>query len=100
MDSDSWTRMSSSYSRRYQSRPDVYNGEEYEREEELRPEFLCPFCAEEFDMLGLCCHIDEEHTIESKNGVCPVCVKKVGSDLVRHLTTQHGSLLKISFQAY
>ncbi|KAI3469327.1 hypothetical protein Pfo_025990 [Paulownia fortunei] len=94
MDSDSWTRISS-YSRRRQSRSDAYHGEEYEGEEEQKPEFLCPFCAEDFDMVGLCCHIDEEHAVEAKNGVCPVCAKKVGSDLIRHLTVQHGSLLKM-----
>lgn len=31
--------------------------------------FLCPFCAEDFDIVGLCCHIDEDHPIEAKNGV-------------------------------
>ncbi|KAL0388849.1 UNVERIFIED_CONTAM: protein dehydration-induced [Sesamum radiatum] len=67
MDSDSWARIST-YSRRYQSRSDVFHGEEYEGEEEQRPEFLCPFCAEDFDIVGLCCHIDEEHAIEAKNG--------------------------------
>ncbi|XP_011100817.1 protein DEHYDRATION-INDUCED 19 homolog 4-like [Sesamum indicum] len=94
MNSDSWARIST-YSRRYQSRSDVYHGEEYEGEEEQRPEFLCPFCAEDFDIVGLCCHIDEEHAIEAKNGVCPVCAKRVGADLVRHITVQHGSLLKV-----
>jgi hypothetical protein len=23
-----------------------------------------------FDIVGLCCHIDEEHPMEAKNGVC------------------------------
>ncbi|KAK6161046.1 hypothetical protein DH2020_004427 [Rehmannia glutinosa] len=68
MDSDSWTRVST-YSRRRQSRSDVYHGEGYEGEEELNPEYLCPFCAEDFDMVGLCCHIDEVHAVEAKNGV-------------------------------
>lgn len=45
-------------------------GEEMEGEEGLRQEFLCPFCGEDFDMVGLCCHIDEEHMVEVKNGVC------------------------------
>ncbi|KAL2470299.1 Protein DEHYDRATION-INDUCED [Abeliophyllum distichum] len=82
MDSDLWTRLSNSSSyRRYQSRSDSYHGEEYEGGEELRPEFLCPFCADEFDIVGLCCHIDDEHAIEAKNGVCPVCAKRVGTDL-------------------
>ncbi|CAA3017351.1 protein DEHYDRATION-INDUCED 19 homolog 4-like isoform X2 [Olea europaea var. sylvestris] len=96
MDSDLWARLSnfSSY-RRYQSRSDTYRGEEYDGEEELRPEFLCPFCADEFDIVGLCCHIDDEHAIEAKNGVCPVCAKRVGTDLVGHITGQHGGLLKV-----
>ncbi|GFP85283.1 protein dehydration-induced 19 homolog 4 [Phtheirospermum japonicum] len=46
----------------------VYRGEECDGDEELRPEFLCPFCAEEFDVVGLCCHIDEEHSNEASNG--------------------------------
>ncbi|KAL8481427.1 hypothetical protein ACS0TY_027264 [Phlomoides rotata] len=94
MDSDSWARFST-YSRRYRSRSDVYSGEEFEGEDEQNAEYLCPFCTEDFDMVGLCCHIDEEHAVEAKNGVCPVCAKKVRSDLIRHLTVQHGSLLKV-----
>jgi len=95
MDSDSWTRLSTS-SRRYQSRSDLFHvGDEIDGDEESRPEFLCPFCAEDFDMVGLCCHIDEEHPVEAKSGVCPVCAKRVGMDLVGHITMQHGSLLKV-----
>ncbi|KAL3648646.1 hypothetical protein CASFOL_005049 [Castilleja foliolosa] len=85
MDSDSWARFSS-YSRRCLSRSDVYNEEGCEVEEEPNPEYLCPFCAEDFDMVGLCCHIDEMHPVPAKNGVCPVCSRNVGSNLVRHLT--------------
>ncbi|KAM7280895.1 hypothetical protein ACFE04_008029 [Oxalis oulophora] len=106
MESNSWntTRLSTS-SRRYQSRSDLYFGGGYEKEtdggdDKLRAEFLCPFCGGEFDILGLCCHIDEDHPIQAKNGVCPVCEKRVGSDIVSHITTQHGSILKISFDEY
>ncbi|XP_048321046.1 protein DEHYDRATION-INDUCED 19 homolog 4 [Ziziphus jujuba] len=98
MESDSWSsRLSSSstYSRRYQSRSDLYGHEETDRDDDLKAEFLCPFCAEDFDVVGLCCHIDEEHPVEAKNGICPVCAKRVGSDIVNHITTQHGSLLKV-----
>ncbi|CAK9187504.1 unnamed protein product [Ilex paraguariensis] len=50
MDSDSWVRLSTS-SRRYQSRSDLYHGgEEFDGDDESRPEFLCPFCAEDFDV--------------------------------------------------
>lgn len=44
-------------------------GEEFDSDDESRPEYLCPFCAEDFDTVGLCCHIDEEHPVEGKNGV-------------------------------
>ncbi|KZV47142.1 protein DEHYDRATION-INDUCED 194-like [Dorcoceras hygrometricum] len=40
---------------------DVENGEKSE-------ELACPFCIEDFDVLGLCCHIDAEHRVEVKPG--------------------------------
>ncbi|TMW88690.1 hypothetical protein EJD97_018232 [Solanum chilense] len=96
MDSDSWNRIFTSSSRRYQPRSEIRNlGEEYDGEDETRPEFLCPFCAEDFDIVGLCCHIDDEHAVEAKNGICPVCAKRVGTDLVGHITQQHGNILKV-----
>lgn len=49
----------------------VYQGDHEEIEEEnSRAEFLCPFCAEDFDIVGLYCHVDEEHPVEVKNAVC------------------------------
>jgi len=66
-----------------------------EGDEESKAEFLCPFCAEDYDVVGLCCHIDEEHPVEVKNGVCPICAKRVGMDIVSHITMQHGSFLKV-----
>lgn len=97
MDPNSWTRLSTSNSssRRYQSRSDAFHFVEETDGDEQRPEYLCPFCAEDFDIVGLCCHIDEEHTVQAKNGVCPICAKKVGTGLVSHITMQHGSLLKV-----
>jgi hypothetical protein len=32
-------------------------------------ELACPFCGEEFDGVGLCLHIDDEHHAETKAGV-------------------------------
>ncbi|KAL0744243.1 hypothetical protein Bca4012_085756 [Brassica carinata] len=109
MDSNSWincppvfsSSSSSSASRRcQQSRSDLYIGggvyEDLEGgEDESKSEFICPFCAEVFDIVGLCCHIDEEHPIEAKNGVCPVCTKRVGLDIVGHITTQHANFFKV-----
>uniref|UniRef100_A0A1J3C788 Protein DEHYDRATION-INDUCED 19-like protein 4 n=1 Tax=Noccaea caerulescens TaxID=107243 RepID=A0A1J3C788_NOCCA len=103
MDSNSWINCpsvfsSSSSSRRCQSRSDLYIGggyEDLEGDEDLKAEFICPFCAEDFDIVGLCCHIDEEHPVEAKNGVCPVCTKRVGLDIVGHITTQHANFFKV-----
>lgn len=47
---------------------DLYSGD-VEGEDELKAEFMCPFCADEFDIVGLCCHIDVNHPVEAKNGV-------------------------------
>ncbi|KAJ6897734.1 drought-responsive family protein [Populus alba x Populus x berolinensis] len=80
MASDSWISRFSTSSRRYQTRSDLH--EETEAEEDLKAEYLCPFCAEDFDVVGLFCHIDEDHPVEAKNGVCPVCAKRVGMDIV------------------
>ncbi|GFZ11456.1 drought-responsive family protein [Actinidia rufa] len=69
MDSDSWTTRLSAASRRYHSRSDLYyGGDDIDGDEESRPEFMCPFCADDFDVVGLCCHIDEEHAVEANNG--------------------------------
>ncbi|KAF2308299.1 hypothetical protein GH714_039923 [Hevea brasiliensis] len=95
MASDSWSSRLSTSSKRYHYRSDLY--EETDVDEDLKAEFLCPFCAEDFDVVGLCCHIDEEHPIEAKNGVCPVCAKRVGVDIFGHINMQHGNFFKISF---
>ncbi|CAN0855190.1 Protein DEHYDRATION-INDUCED 19 homolog 7 [Linum grandiflorum] len=69
MASDPWgSRFSTPSSRRHQLRPDLFE-DERELEDDPKAEFLCPFCAEDFDVLGLCCHMDEEHPVETKNGV-------------------------------
>ncbi|XP_021772793.1 protein DEHYDRATION-INDUCED 19 homolog 6-like [Chenopodium quinoa] len=100
MDGDSWAARLSSVSKRYQSafhtRSDVFMGfEDIEGDDDIREEFPCPFCAEYFDIVGLCCHIDNEHPIEAKNGVCPVCAMRVGVDMVAHITLQHGNIFKV-----
>ncbi|KAL5539182.1 hypothetical protein UlMin_042796 [Ulmus minor] len=82
---------SSSWQYQSQSGADLYRHEEIEEDDELKTEYLCPFCADEFDVVGLCCHIDEEHP------VCPLCAKRVGADLVSHITTQHRSFLLIIY---
>ncbi|KAL0685911.1 hypothetical protein Bca4012_052759 [Brassica carinata] len=99
MDSDSWSDRLASASRRYQldflSRSDNFLGfEEAEGEEEFREEYACPFCSDYFDIVSLCCHIDENHPMDTINGVCPVCAVKVSSDMVAHITLQHANMRK------
>ena len=43
--------------------------EEIDGDDDIREEFPCPFCSDYFDIVGLCCHIDDEHPTEAKNGV-------------------------------
>ncbi|KAJ6807701.1 protein DEHYDRATION-INDUCED 19-like protein 2-like isoform X1 [Iris pallida] len=103
MESDSWTRFSKRHQSALQSRYDLYLGFEDAAggdDEPRAAEFPCPFCGDDFDIVGLCCHIDEEHPAEAKNGVCPVCAARVGMDMVAHITMQHGNFFKISFLAF
>ncbi|GMH29165.1 hypothetical protein Nepgr_031008 [Nepenthes gracilis] len=95
------TRLPTS-SRRYQpSRSEFYLGRgDVDVDDDSEQEFLCPFCAKEFDIFELFCHFDEEHQVEVNDGVCPICAKRVGMDMVDHVTVQHGNILKISFRKF
>ncbi|XP_017981070.1 PREDICTED: protein DEHYDRATION-INDUCED 19 homolog 4 isoform X1 [Theobroma cacao] len=100
MEDDTWSFGFSASSRSYQSTlksqsADRCNDfEEIEEDDELKTEYPCPYCSEDFDLLGLCCHIDEEHHLEANYGVCPVCTLRVGMNMVDHITTQHGNPFK------
>ncbi|KAL8061566.1 hypothetical protein ABFS82_02G093200 [Erythranthe guttata] len=109
MDANSWAARLSSASKRYQSALQTRSGmkwdgfdaemlmgfEEIEVDDDIREEYPCPFCSDYFDIVGLCCHIDDEHPVEAKNGVCPVCSMRVGVDMVAHITLQHGNIFKM-----
>ncbi|CAA0834658.1 Protein DEHYDRATION-INDUCED 19 homolog 3 [Striga hermonthica] len=111
MDANSWAARLSSASKRYQSALQSRSGtrwdsidvemlmgfEEIDMDDDIREEYPCPFCSDYFDIVGLCCHIDDEHPVEAKNGVCPICSMRVGVDMVAHITLQHGNIFKISF---
>ncbi|XP_052188723.1 protein DEHYDRATION-INDUCED 19 homolog 4-like isoform X2 [Diospyros lotus] len=94
---DSWpNRVSAASSRRCYSRSDPFREmDDSDVDEDSRLEFLCPFCDEDFDIVGLCCHIEEDHAFDAKAGVCPVCAKRVGMDLVGHITMQHARPLNV-----
>ncbi|XP_013450395.2 protein DEHYDRATION-INDUCED 19 homolog 3 [Medicago truncatula] len=68
--------------------------EEVNGDEELMTIYPCPFCEEDFDLLELCFHIDLDHPIEAESGICPVCAMWVGTNIVDHITAQHGDLFK------
>ncbi|CAK8544381.1 unnamed protein product [Lathyrus sativus] len=65
----------------------------------LKTFYPCPFCEDDFDLLELCCHIDLEHPIDATSGLCPVCGMWVGTDLVEHITAQHGNLFKSNLKS-
>ncbi|XP_027351727.1 protein DEHYDRATION-INDUCED 19 homolog 6-like [Abrus precatorius] len=68
--------------------------DEINGDDELRTVYPCPFCAEDFDLLELCCHIDLDHPIDAKSGICPVCAMWIGTNMVDHIAAQHGNMFK------
>jgi len=32
-------------------------------------DYPCPFCSDDYDLVELCHHIDEEHQLDANNGV-------------------------------
>ncbi|KAJ9696591.1 hypothetical protein PVL29_008686 [Vitis rotundifolia] len=100
MDDDSWSfgfsTSTKSYRSALMSRRDLcIDFDDLEGDDDSKVEFPCPFCSEDFDIVGLCCHIDEEHPTESNYGICTVCGTRVGIDMIEHLTTQHGNIFKL-----
>lgn len=104
MEMDSWDRLSSASKRHesiLRSRYDMYLGLEDTDggEDDSRAEFPCPFCFEDFDLVGLCCHLDDEHPVEVKTEiVCPICAARVAMDIVGHITVQHGNFFKMQHE--
>ncbi|GAB2211628.1 hypothetical protein Droror1_Dr00024952 [Drosera rotundifolia] len=105
MEAESWTATTSSRHSNNSNKhrelgfmgleAEVEEVEEIVEEEEY---YACPFCEEDLDLIGLCCHIDEEHDqFDSRDGVCPICATRVGVDMVAHITLQHANIIKISF---
>ncbi|KAI6694656.1 hypothetical protein NL676_022366 [Syzygium grande] len=71
--------------------------DEFDGEGDLEVYYPCPYCSDDYDLLELCLHIEEEHPVEADFEVCPVCAAKVEGDIVEHITTKHSDILKISF---
>lgn len=97
MDADLWAARLSAAKRQQQTQHqwDRLSIDDFEADDEVRPEFACPYCYEDFDISTLCSHLEEEHLFESKGVVCPVCAARVPKDMLAHMTHQHGHLFKI-----
>lgn len=100
MDAELWAARLAAAKRQHslhhsQSQFDRLSVDGFEVEEDVRPDFPCPYCYEEYDIASLCSHLEDEHSYEAKPAVCPVCSIKVGRDMLNHITTQHGHLFKI-----
>lgn len=101
MDSDLWSSRLAAAKRQFNlqhhhnSQLDRLNIDDFEVEEEVRPDFACPYCFEDYDIASLCAHLEDEHPFESKVTVCPICSVKVTRDMLNHITLQHGHLFKM-----
>ncbi|XP_073056083.1 protein DEHYDRATION-INDUCED 19 homolog 4-like isoform X2 [Primulina eburnea] len=107
MDSDFWTTRLAAAKRQFNlqnhhhlshnhgfSQLDRFGRDGFEVEEDIRSDFPCPYCFEEFDIASLCPHLEDEHPSESRPAICPVCSAKVTQDVLSHITLQHGHLFK------
>ncbi|CAN6336816.1 unnamed protein product [Urochloa humidicola] len=97
MDSEHWISRLAAAKRFYAAQlghSDRAGMEELDMDEEVRPEFACPYCYEDHDVASLCAHLEEEHPFEPHAAACPVCSEMVTRDMVNHITMQHGYLFK------
>jgi len=101
MDGEFWTARMSTSKRHHTLQPSQslldrqINLDDVDGDEDLRAEFSCPYCYEEFDISALCSHLEEEHCFESRAAMCPVCAGRIVKDMLGHISLQHGHLFKM-----
>ncbi|KAI3936963.1 hypothetical protein MKX01_015178 [Papaver californicum] len=70
MDSELWASRFAAAKRQYtlnnNSQLDRLSFDDIDTEEEIRPDFPCPYCYEDYDIVSLCSHLEDEHPFESK----------------------------------
>ncbi|KAL4349230.1 hypothetical protein AHAS_Ahas10G0021200 [Arachis hypogaea] len=73
MDSDFWTSRIAAAKRHHAlhhhhqpSHFDRLGVDDFDMEDGVRPDFPCPYCYVELDILSLCSHLEDEHSCESK----------------------------------
>ncbi|XP_028771120.1 protein DEHYDRATION-INDUCED 19 homolog 3 [Neltuma alba] len=98
MEDRTWSPVPSTASRGYPSKIKSHfelfiDFEEVDGDDELKTAYSCPFCGEDFDLLELCCHLEEDHPVEAKTEICPLCLTWVGTNLVEHISA-HRSILE------
>ncbi|CAM6045308.1 unnamed protein product [Sphagnum compactum] len=90
MDGELWAARMSNSKRHHNLQPSHsahldrhVNLDDVDGDEDVRPDFSCPYCYEDFDITSLCAHLEDEHCFESKPAICPVCAAKIGTDMRR-----------------
>lgn len=48
--------------------------EDVEEDDEMEVDYQCPFYTDDYDLVELCHHIDEEHHLDANNGVITVYI--------------------------
>ncbi|CAK9190173.1 unnamed protein product [Sphagnum troendelagicum] len=88
MDGELWAARMSNSKRHHNLQPSHsahldqhVNLDDVDGDEDVRPDFSCPYCYEDFDITSLCAHLEDEHCFESKPAICPVCAAKIGTDM-------------------
>ncbi|CAM6020796.1 unnamed protein product [Sphagnum balticum] len=73
MDGELWAARMSNSKRRHNLQPSHsahldrhVNLDDVDGDEDVRPDFSCPYCYEDFDITSLCAHLEDEHCFESK----------------------------------
>lgn len=59
-----------------------------EDEDDVEVDYPCPFCSDDYDLVELCHHIDEEHQLEATHGVCQTHLLSL-SILFTNITIRH-----------
>ncbi|XP_011623611.1 protein DEHYDRATION-INDUCED 19 homolog 4 [Amborella trichopoda] len=100
MDSELWTSRLAAAKQQYSlqqqhSHLDRLSIDDFEVEEDVRVDFPCPYCFDDYDIASLCSHLEDEHPFEAKVTVCPICSVKVTRDMLNHIMIQHGHLFKL-----
>ncbi|CAK9857750.1 unnamed protein product [Sphagnum jensenii] len=73
MDGELWAARMSNSKRHHNLQPSHsahldrhVNLDDVDGDEDVRPDFSCPYCYEDFDITSLCAHLEDEHCFESK----------------------------------